>query len=194
MDASSFARQRYFDPRATAADHRHERRLLQLLLAQDGSTTRICETIAAGPLRLQVLRQCVVEAAPDAVRALLPGRQFLERLSWLGAHGEIMMDNLVYVALEGLPAGLRSGLESGSIPIGHLLETLWVRRRALRVDQAAPLQERLWGEVGLADAPASRAYTIATPDGPLFLIAETFRRGMQMMPGAGSGAGASGVA
>lgn len=152
--------------------------MLQLLLAQDGSTTRLCETIAGGPIALQVLEQRVVHVVPQEVRDALPGSSFIERITCLAAHGQVMMDNLSYIALEGLPADLRRDLEIGSMPIGHLLARLWVRRRFL---EAAPLMyERLWGVVGQSDPVASRAYCVATPEGPRMLIAETYRRGMLM--------------
>lgn len=152
--------------------------MLQLLLAQDGSTTRLCETIAGGPVALQVLEQRVVHVVPGEVHDALPGSSFIERITCLAAHGQVMMDNLSYIALDGLPADLRRDLESGSVPIGHLLARLWVRRAFL--DAAPTMYERLWNVVGQPDPDASRAYCIATPEGPRMLIAETYRRGMLM--------------
>lgn len=163
--------------------------LLRALLAQDGSTTRVCQAIAGEPLHLEVVRQGLVEAVPEVVHALLPGQRFMERATFLAARGEVMMDNLVYVAVEALSPELRAGLEGGSIPIGRLLDTLWVRRRALpRGADAGALFARLWAIFGAQDASASRAYTIESPEGPLFLIAECYRRGMRMEPG-GAGRG-----
>ena len=163
----------------TAAQERH-RWLLRLLLAQDGSTTRLCQAIAAMPLTLQVRQQTVTDAAPACVRDVLRGERFIYRITSLAARGQVMMDNLVYVALDGLPQTMRDGLDSGAIPIGPLLESLWVRRKPLPADVATILSEQLWSEVGLPDAAASRAYTIATPGGNMFVIAETYRRGMRM--------------
>lgn len=150
--------------------------MLQLLLAQDGSTTRLCETIAGRPVSLRVVEQQIVEAVPAEVRSALPGASFIERITCLAAHGQVMMDNLSYIALEGLPADVRRDLEGGAMPIGHLLSRLWVRRAFL--DATPMLYQRLWGAVGLPDAEASRTYCIVTPDGPCMLIAETYRRGM----------------
>jgi chorismate-pyruvate lyase len=152
--------------------------VLRLLLAQDGSTTRLCEAIADGPVSLHVLHQRVVHTAPDEVLRSLPGPDFIERVTCLAAHGQVMMDNLSYIALDGLPDDLRRDLEVGTRPIGHLLARLWVRRAFL--DEAAALHERLWSTVGQADPQASRAYTVSTPEGPRMVIAETFRRGMLM--------------
>lgn len=158
--------------------------MLRLLLAQDGSTTRLCETIAAGAVTLQVLEQRVVDTAPAQVRQALPGASFIERITCLAAHGQVMMDNLCYIALEGLPGELRRELEGGRVPIGHLLARLWVRRE---FQVAAPqLCERLWAAVGLPDPAAARAYTIVTPEGPCMLIAEAYRRGMLMTPASGT--------
>ncbi|HEY2926242.1 chorismate--pyruvate lyase family protein [Piscinibacter sp.] len=169
-------RQAFIDPAASAGDAAHARRTLTLLLAQDGSTTRLCEAVAGAPVELHVLHQAVTSELPAAVRALLPGRQFIERITCLAAHGEVMMDNLSYIALDGIEATLRHDLEAGTAPIGHLLARLWVRREPLPV--APPLSERLWGAVGTPDAEATRAYRIVTPDGPCMVIAETYRRGM----------------
>jgi len=170
---TSFRRERFFD--APSAD---ARRLLALLLAQDGSTTRLCETIAGGPITLQLLHQAPTAEVPALVRESLPGTRFIERITSLCAHGEVMMDNLTYIALDGLEASLQRDLEAGELPIGHLLARLWVRREA--VTGAEALQERLWRAVGMPDATATRAYRILTPEGPRMLIAETYRRGMRM--------------
>jgi len=150
-----------------------------LLLAQDGSTTRLCETIAGGPVTLQVLRQGISADVPDIVRSVLPGTMFIERFTCLAARGEVMMDNLAYIALDGLAADLRRDLEDGTLPIGHLLARLWVRRARLD-GPTDPLQARLWSVAGLPDEAATRSYSIATPEGPRMVIAETYRRGMLM--------------
>lgn len=162
----------------TQAAHAHS--LLQLLLAQDGSTTRLCETIAGGPVSLRVLEQRIVDAVPAAVGAVLPGTRFIERITCLAAHGQVMMDNLSYIALDGLAADLRRDLQGAVMPIGHLLARLWTRRAFLAAEPS--LYARLWASVGLPDPGASRLYSIATPQGPLMLIAETYRRGMLMAP------------
>ena len=190
---NTFVRASFIDPEAAPDAQERQRWLLRLLLAQDGSTTRLCQAIAATPLTLQVRQQAVTATVPDCVRAILPGERFIYRITSLAACGEIMMDNLVYVALDGLSEPLRDGLDSGAIPIGPLLESLWVRRKPLPADMAAVLSAQLWADVGLPDSAAARAYAIATPDGNLFVIAETYRRGMRMhfdAPPAGSeGAG-----
>ncbi len=162
------------------------RSVLQLLLAQDGSTTRLCETIANGPVSLHVIEQKVVESVPAQVRSALPGARFIERITCLAAHDQVMMDNLSYIALEGLAPDVRRDLESGQIPIGHLLARMWVRRSFL--DVVPVLYDRLWSAVGLPDPDASRNYWIVTPDGPRMLIAETYRRAM--LTGGGDPAGA----
>jgi len=96
------------------------------------------------------------------------------------------MDNLCYIALEGLPGELRRDLEEARLPIGHLLARLWVRRE---FQAAAPrLYERLWAAVGLPDPAAARTYTIVTPAGPCMLIAEAYRRGMLMPQNTADGA------
>jgi chorismate-pyruvate lyase len=173
-----FQRQRFHLPSDPPARAAHARSVLQLLLAQDGSTTRLCETIAKGPVSLHVVEQQIVDAVPAEVRGALPGARFIERITCLAAHGQVMMDNLSYIALDGLPADVRRDLEGGVMPIGHLLARMWVRRSFLNVTPA--LYERLWGAVGLPDAEASRTYCIVTPEGPRMLISETYRRGMLM--------------
>ena len=169
-------REPFFDEPAGASGP--ARRLLALLLAQDGSTTRLCETIAGGPVTLQVNRQAPTADVPELVRRHLPGTSFIERITSLVAHGEVMMDNLAYVALDGLQPALQRDLEAGQMPIGHLLARLWVRREA--VSDTGALHEHLWRVVGVPDAAATRAYRIVTPDGPRMLIVETYRRGMRM--------------
>ena len=154
----------------------HAQSVLQLLLAQDGSTTRLCEAIARGPVTLYVIEQRIVSAVPVEVRSVLPGASFIERITCLAAHGQFLMDNFSYIALEDRAPDIRRDLEDGVMPIGHLLSRMWVRRSFL--DAAAVLYARLWDAVGLPDPDASRVYCISTPDGPRMLIAETYRRGM----------------
>jgi len=83
-DLHRWSRERFHDPAHTPAQRAHAQALLQLLIAQDGSATRLCEVIAGAPLGLQV-RQAVTSAVPPIVRAQLPGTAFLERYSTLGA-------------------------------------------------------------------------------------------------------------
>lgn len=151
-------------------------RLLRLLMAQDGSTTRLCEAVAGGPVALELLEQRTTREVPECVRARLPGEEFIERLTSLCAHGEVMMDNLSYIALQGLEPDVERDLRAGTMPIGHLLARLWVRREFLPLDDA--LGARLWGAVGLPDPRATRSYRIVTPGGPRMLIAETWRQGI----------------
>jgi chorismate-pyruvate lyase len=173
-------RELFVDASASPADAAQAQRILRLLLAQDGSTTRLCESVAGGPVELHVLRQAVTHNVPPLVREHLPGERFIERITFLAAHGQVLMDNLTYIALHGLPADIERDLLAGSMPIGHLLARLWARRE--RVPEAAELHERLWHAVGMPDAGATRSYRILTPEGPRMLIAETYRRGMLMDP------------
>lgn len=176
--AQDLLRQVFLDSDASTTDAALATWLLPVLLAQDGSTTRLCETIAGQPISLLVLGQRVVTTPPLQIAAELPGRTFIERITSLVAHGEVMMDNLSYIALDGLPADLHRDLEGGTVPIGHLFRRMWVRRTFLTV--APGLFERLWSVVGLPDERASRAYRVDTPTGPCMVIAETYRRGMLM--------------
>jgi len=179
-----FERQRFFDAPPGRPASAPEQTLLRLLLASDGSTTRNCEAIAGVAPTIVVGRQEVTSEVPGLVRELLHGEAFIERFSFLAARGQVMTDNLVYVARDALPPDLRGAFNSCSIPVGHLLDTLWIRRVPVSKLAARPLFERLWTEVGQPDPGAARAYTIITPDGPLFIIVETFRRGMRMGTGA----------
>ncbi|HET9642341.1 MAG TPA: hypothetical protein VFP68_03050 [Burkholderiaceae bacterium] len=163
-------------PSATPQEIAYQRTILQLLLAQNGSTTRLCETIAGGPIDLHLISQRITEDVPQAVRRLLPGTRFIERFTSLAGHGEVMMDNLSYIALEGLAPDLRRGLERGDVPIGHLLAQMWMRRVPLHAMRE--LLERLWRVVGLPDDGAARCHAVVTPDGPVMVLAEAFRRGM----------------
>lgn len=152
--------------------------MLDLLLAQDGSTTRLCETVAGGPVELHVVHQQLTNEVPDLVRRQLPGETFIERITYLAAHGQVLMDNLSFIATAGLGPDIEADLLAGKLPIGHLLARLWVRREP--VADAGGLAQQLWNTVGLPDPPATRAYRIITAAAPCMLIVETYRRGMLM--------------
>ena len=181
-EAPRLERERFHCASDTPAAAAHARFLLQLLLAQDGSTTRLCETIAGGAVELHLLEQRVVESLPPGSNGSLAGSAFIERITCIASKGRAMMDNLSYIALDGLAADLRRDLEAGTIPIGHLLARMWVRRAF--VEPPPALCRRLWDAAGLPDPTATRAYRIVTPEGPRMLIVETFRRGMRMDKGA----------
>ena len=178
-----FERQRFHDALDSPAQTSHAGILLEILLAQDGSTTRLCETIAKGSVALQVVEQRIVHALPAQLSGALTGVSFIERITYLAAHGQVMMDNLSYIALDRLPVDVRRDLENAVMPIGHLLSRLWVRRALLDAAPTSTLYDRLWGAVGMPDPEASRVYCICTPEGPLMLITETYRRGMLMRQG-----------
>jgi chorismate-pyruvate lyase len=156
--------------------------MLDVFLAQDGSTTRTCEAIAGVAPAVRVLRQGPTEEVPKIVRELMPAANYLERFSSMEARGETMMDNLVYGIWDQLPHGMQRDLESANIPIGRMLDELWVRRIALPASSCVEMWARLWDAVGTPDARASRAYTVESPAGVLLVIAETFRAGMRMTP------------
>ena len=175
-----FIRQTFHQVTDSPSDARHAAAVLRLLLAQDGSATRLCETVAATQVTVHLVRQEEIDEVPEEVRSCLPGDSFIERTTTLVAHGQVMMDNLAYIAVAGASDELRGGLEAGGIPIGHMLQRMWTRRMFLATP--SPLHDRLWASVGTPDASASRLYAVETPSGPLMMIAETFRRGMLMAP------------
>jgi len=156
-------------------------RTAQLLLAQDGSATLLCETVAGGPVSLVLheQRELAAAQAPALVRQLLPGQHFIQRRVSLEAHGQVMMDNLSWLAPQALPADIRAELAQGRSPIGHLLARMWIRRVSLPAAQA--LWPLLWAQTGLPDPAATRSYAIHTPEGGAAMcITECFRRGMLM--------------
>jgi chorismate-pyruvate lyase len=168
-------RQKYFS--AADSNERTEcaRALLRLFLLQDGSTTRLCETMARDRLTVHVLEQSIVPELPPHLAGALPGRSFLRRITALEMK-EVLLDSISYIAVDALDADNVARLEGGTTPIGHVLETLWTKRSFRSEDVA--LFDELWRVVGHADAQASRSYTVFTPQGPCMVIAETFRRGI----------------
>jgi len=163
------------DRRPFPADAAHAP-LLRLLLALDGSTTRVCEALAAAPVRIVLHRQANTDQVPQAVREQLGGTKWLERITSLVCDGAVMMDNLSYTRLDAVPDTFLAALEDGAAPIGHLLEPLFVKRES--VGGSAELRGRLWSTVGVRDERAARTYRIVTPDAPLMLIFEAFRAAM----------------
>lgn len=150
--------------------------LLRLLLALDGSTTRVCEALAQAPMQVLVHHQLQTQAVPEAVREQLGGSAWLARVTSLHAHGQVLMDNLSFVRLDAVPEWFLQRLNEGAAPIGHLLQPLFVQREP--VAGSAEIEQLLWQHVGQPDARASRAYRITTEPGPLMLIFEVFRGGM----------------
>lgn len=150
--------------------------LLRVLLALDGSTTRVCEAVAQAPMQLQLIAQHQTQDVPDAVREQLGGTSWLSRVTSLHANGQVFMDNLSFTRLDAVPEGFLQQLDQGHAPIGHLLQRLFVQREPVVGSPA--IEQMLWQHVGLPDARASRSYRIATPQGPLMLIFEVFRAGM----------------
>jgi chorismate-pyruvate lyase len=163
------------DRRPFPADAAHAP-LLRLLLAQDGSTTRICEALTGAAVQVVLHHQAATRDVPAAVRDQLGGNAWLERVTSLCADDAVMMDNLSYTRLDAVPKWFLAELERGAAPIGHLLDQLFVKRES--VEAPPELRARLWNVVGEIDERASRSYRIVTPDGPLMLIFESFRAAM----------------
>ncbi len=150
---------------------------LKVLLAQDGSATLLSETIAQGPVRLDVVHQVVTGDVPQDVRRYLSGKEFIERQVCMSCRGEVMMDNLSYIALDAIDPELRDYLEAGISPIGHIFDRRWTRKKP--VPSLVSVQQRLWERSGAPDPSAVRSYLLETPHGACMLITETFRAGMR---------------
>jgi chorismate-pyruvate lyase len=147
--------------------------LLKLLLAQDGSTTKLCEAISNSRVSLQLHLQEAVETVPEVVRHELGGTSWLKRLTSLHCENQVLMDNVTFTRLDRVPETFLTGLEQGLAPVGHLLEKLFVRRE--RIISNPELERELFDVVGFPDSNSSRAYTINTENGALMLVFETYR-------------------
>ena len=152
------------------------RNLLKLLLAQDGSTTKLCEAITDAQVLLTVHTQTQVETVPEIVQVELGGANLLKRVTSLHTEASVLMDNLTFTNLDRVPDWFLNELEQGLSPIGHLLSTLFVQRR--RIKSTPELEAQLFEIVGFADSSASRTYTISTEHGALMLVFETYRDGL----------------
>lgn len=172
VGAGDDQRQRFFLPSAPAADAAAAA-LLQRLIAHEGSMTRLCETLAGAPVQLRLRAQRVTRDVPARVRRLLPGGVFIERVTSLVAAGQVLTDNLVYVAMEGLDADLHEALQTGRRPIGHLMDGRRHRRDTVQVD--GPVLDRLWAAVGEPDPQAMRCYAMHTEEGVAMLVCEALR-------------------
>jgi hypothetical protein len=87
------------------------------------------------------------------------------------------MDNLTFTRLDRIPVEFSDDLEGGELPVGRLLDRLFVKRQLI---SASGFGEILWAVTGLPDARASRAYTISSQfgssdTGPFMLVFETYR-------------------
>ena len=150
-------------------------KLLRLLLAQDGSATRLCEALAGKPISVLLQYQHRTSDVPAAIRSGLGGTAWLERITTLHTGGVVLMDNLSYTRLDAVPDWFLAELDAGKAPIGYLLDRLCIQREDLRLDDE--IAGRLWPHVGLPDPRATKLYRILTPDGPLMWVFETFRAG-----------------
>jgi chorismate-pyruvate lyase len=169
-------RERFLRDSGTLIEGKWEATLLRLLLAQDGSTTRLLETMTGQSVSVHVIDQHLVRTLPAALDGTLPGKRFLRRITSLGIGGQVLLDGLAYIAIDVLPSRLVRELEEGVRPIGYVLSSVWTRRAMHNQDTS--LLEELWKTVGKPDLPASRSLRMFTPRGPCMLLAETFRRGV----------------
>jgi chorismate-pyruvate lyase len=150
--------------------------LLRLLLAQDGSTTKLCEAIVGARVELRLHAQTRVETVPEVVRLKLGGTTWLKRITSLHSQSRVLMDNLTFTRLDRVPGWFLNDLEKGTAPVGHLLENLFVRRE--RLNPTPELEAELFDVVGLPDSDSSRAYMIISEAGSLMLVFETYRAGL----------------
>jgi chorismate-pyruvate lyase len=155
---------------------KYEETIRALLLAQDGSTTSLLESLGRAEVCVHVIDQHVVEKLPFELDGELPGTRFLRRLASLCANGHVLLDSLSYTAVDVLPRSVSLELVEGAKPIGHVLSGLWTRREFR--DRYSGLLEELWDAVGDPDPQSSRTMCISTPRAPCMLLAETFRGGV----------------
>lgn len=146
------------------------------LLTQDGSATLICETLARGPIQLDVLYQEKTTHVPASVSKHLTGQNFIERQVILSHAGQVMMDNLTYISLEQLDSDVRFHLEQGQYPIGYIFDVKLTRKRA--VPCPADVLDILWTRCGAPDPSAARTYVLEIENNSCMLITETYRAGM----------------
>lgn len=149
--------------------------LLRLLLAQDGSATRLCEALSGRKITVVLQHQVRTQDVPEVVKRELGGDEWLERATTLHAWGTVLLDNISYTRLDRLPDWFLAKLDQGDTPIGYMLDQLFLQRDDLPLDTA--IAERLWPLVGLPDEGAAKLYRVAMPQGPLMLVMETFRAG-----------------
>jgi chorismate-pyruvate lyase len=149
---------------------------LRFLIAQDGSATLICETMIGGPVTLQVLHQQITQDVPAAVRAHLPGQDFIERQVCLSHDNQVMMDNLTYISLEQLDPAVRWHLEQGTAPIGYIFDTKQIRKKPVPVPEE--ILSALWRRSGTPDPDSVRTYLMEIETISSMLITENFRAGM----------------
>jgi chorismate-pyruvate lyase len=176
------------------SNHPADARWLNVLLTQDGSTTRLCSAMLGASVQIHVHQQHVVNAVhahiidtlhqtaapqiPTEVAALLGGTAWLQRITSLhDAQGNVLMDNLSFTCLDATPAWFMAALKEGTMPIGQLLDRLFIKRQA--VSTTGAVHNLLWNAVGLPDSRASRSYQVATPEGAFMLIFEVFRGGLE---------------
>lgn len=115
----------------------------RMLLATDGSITRLLEAVSGHPIRAEVLRQEDVPATTVLAEQLeVPcGHLVTLRLAALWEAGRIVCMAGSALALHRLPPVVREQLYTTSIPIGRIVVSSGVRaqRRSVSVDVAVPL-------------------------------------------------------
>jgi chorismate-pyruvate lyase len=147
-----------------------------MLIGQDGSTTRLLETIAGERISVHIIEQGVVRELPRDLASGLAGKSFLRRVTALEAKGHVLLDCLSYIAMDVLPKPIVRELQEGVLPIGSVLSRVCTRRTFRNHDES--LLRELWSVVGYPDWRASRSSCLHTPAGACMILGETFRRGV----------------
>jgi chorismate-pyruvate lyase len=167
--------------RVQYSSHTQYDSLLRLLLTHDGSTTRLCSAVNNNAMAIHLHEQYILSTTESSLSPLvnelntiLGGTHWLQRITSLhNADGDVFMDNLSFTRLDAVPNWFVNALNEGKMPIGKLLDQLFIQRKP--VDTSSSLQALLWNTVGLTDQRASRSYKITTPDNAFMLIFEVFR-------------------
>jgi chorismate-pyruvate lyase len=169
-------REPFPSPSEHANDVAWEEVILRMLIGQDGSTTRLLETMAGERISVHIIEQRVLHELPQELTGDLPGNSFLRRVVALEAKGHVLLDSISYIAMDALPEPISRELQEGVLPIGTVLSRLWTRRTFR--DQDTNLFEQLWSATGHPDRRASRSSCLHTPNGPCIILGETFRHGV----------------
>ncbi|MED0961839.1 chorismate pyruvate-lyase family protein [Bacillus paramycoides] len=155
------------------------KKVIDLLLSTDGSTTLALETIVQDTVQLNVIEQEIVEkfSIPKEAKNFFSDKgTFLRRISSLSYKGDLLSENIVFSDLSLLQKEIRGELKVGEIPIGKLIKEIETRRNILfKGYQPSGNILELYDDFSLdSDIFPTKKYQIIRDNNCLFYICEVF--------------------
>lgn len=106
-------------------------KLTNVILTSNSSTTILLEAITGKEIRVDVIRQDIVQSSDidnNEIYNLIKSKEYLKRLVLLYNDKNILSYNIVVAAYDNLPNDVKEEIFKGNIPLGKIIKKIETSR------------------------------------------------------------------